>query len=212
MISKKKPEAPPKAGVSRRGFIRGVGLGSGALGAGILEHTAEAQTQAAKVAGPGPAPITLEVNGKPFKLNVEPRVTLLDALRDHLNHTGAKRACDRGSCGSCTVLLGGKAVYACNILAIEAQGKPIQTIEGLSAGAQAHPLIDAFVENDGLQCGFCTPGMVMASKALLERNPNPTLEDVHAGLAGNYCRCGSYMGIRKAVLAASKQMKGAGRA
>jgi xanthine dehydrogenase YagT iron-sulfur-binding subunit len=209
--SKKKPEPEPAPGVSRRGFIRGVGIGSGALGAGLLEQAAEAQPQTARVAGPGPVPITLQVNGKPLKLNVEPRVTLIDALRNHLNHTGAKRACDRGGCGSCTVLLGGKAVYSCTVLAIEAQGKPIQTVEGLSAGAEVHPLVSAFVEEDGLQCGYCTPGMVMASKALLDRDPNPTLEDVHAGLAGNYCRCGSYIGIRKAVLAASKQMKGGRR-
>lgn len=211
MSSKKEPELEPKpkAGVSRRGFMRGVGLGSGALGTGILETEALAQPQAAKVAGPGPVPITLQVNGKPFKLNVEPRVTLLDALRDRLNHTGAKKVCDRGACGACTVILGGKAVYACNVLAIEAQGKEIQTIEGLSTGGKYHPVISAFVQNDAQQCGFCTPGFVMASKAFLEQNPTPTLEQVKAGLGGNICRCGTYMGIRRAVLQASKELKGA---
>ncbi len=198
----------PKKGFSRRGFIRGAGLGTGALGAGVLETAAEAQPQAAKVAGPGPVPITLQINGKPMKLTVEPRVTLLDALRDHLNLTGAKKACDRGNCGSCTVIMAGKAVYACNVLAIDAQGKDIQTIESLSEGGKSHPLISAFVQNDAQQCGFCTPGFVMAAKAYLAQNPSPTYEQVKAGLGGNYCRCGTYMGIRKAVVQAAKEVKG----
>ncbi|MGE5568443.1 MAG: (2Fe-2S)-binding protein [Rhodospirillales bacterium] len=204
-MKKKKPEP----GVTRRGFIRGVGLGSGvAAGTGILE-TEAAAAPAVKIVGPGPAPVTLRVNGKQHTLNLEPRVTLLDALRDHLNYTGAKKVCDRASCGACTVIVGGKAVYACNMLAIEAQGKDIQTIEGLSAGNKYHPLITAFVENDAQQCGFCTPGFVMASKAFLEQNPNPTYEEVKEGLGGNLCRCGTYIGLRKAVLQAAKQMKGA---
>jgi xanthine dehydrogenase YagT iron-sulfur-binding subunit len=201
----------PKPGVSRRGFIRGVSLGGGTLGAGVLEKAAEAQ-QTAKVSGPGPVPITLQINGRPQKLNVEPRVTLLDALRDRLDLTGAKKVCDRGSCGACTVILGGKAVYACSVLAIDAQGKDIQTVESLTANGKTHPLITAFVQNDAQQCGFCTPGFVMASKAYLEANPNPTLEQVEHGLGGNLCRCGTYMGLRKAVLQASKEMKGAGNA
>jgi aerobic-type carbon monoxide dehydrogenase small subunit (CoxS/CutS family) len=129
---------------------------------------------------------------------------LLDALRDRLNLTGAKKVCDRGDCGSCTVLLGGKAVYACNILAIEAQGKDIQTIESLTAEGKQDPLIQAFVDNDAQQCGFCTPGFVMAGKAFLAENPKPTEEQVKHGLGGNICRCGTYMGIRKAVIQASK--------
>ena len=212
MSSTKEPEVEPRprAGVSRRGFIRGVGLGSGALGTGVLEEQALAEPQAAgaKTAGPGPAPVTLQVNGKVHKLNLEPRVTLLDALRDHLDYTGAKRVCDRAVCGSCTVLLGGKAVYACTVLAIDAQGKDIQTIEGLSTGGKLHPIVTAFVANDGLQCGFCTPGMVMTTKAFLERNPNPTYAQVVQGMNGNLCRCGSYTGIRRAVLQAAKELKG----
>lgn len=203
-MKKKKPEP----GVTRRGFIRGVGLGSGVAGTGILETDAAA-APAVQIVGPGPAPVTLKVNGKQHTLNLEPRVTLLDALRDHLNYTGAKKVCDRASCGACTVIVGGKAVYACNTLAIEAQGKDIQTVESLSAGNKYHPLITAFVENDAQQCGFCTPGFVMASKAFLEQNPNPTYEEVKAGLGGNLCRCGTYIGLRNAVLQAAKQMKGA---
>ena len=195
----------PGGGFSRRGFIRGAGLGGAALGTGLLEREAEAgQAGSAKIAGPGPVPITLQINGKPHKLTVEPRVTLLDALRDRLGITGAKKVCDRGDCGACTVLMGGKAVYACNVLAIEAQGKDIQTIESLTAEGQHDPLIQAFVDNDAQQCGYCTPGFVMASKAFLAEHPHPTEEQVKHGLGGNICRCGTYMGIRKAVLQAAR--------
>ncbi|MGC9970162.1 MAG: (2Fe-2S)-binding protein [Bryobacteraceae bacterium] len=211
MSRKKEPEeqATTRAGFSRRGFIRGVGLGSGALGVGVLEGEAAAQAPGGRVAGPGAAPVTLKVNGKEHKLSLEPRVTLLDALRDRLGYTGAKKVCDRGVCGACTVMLDGKAVYACNVLAIEAQGKEIQTVESLSEGGTFHPVIKAFVDNDAQQCGFCTPGFVMAAKAFLEQNPNPSYEQVKAGLGGNLCRCGTYMGVRKAVLQAAKEMKGA---
>lgn len=209
MSSKKEPEleSTSRAGVSRRGFIRGVGLGSGALSAGVLETDA-AQAPTAKVVGPGAVPITLKVNGKAHNLTLEPRVSLLDALRDHLDYTGAKKVCDRGACGACTVMLGGKAVYACNVLAIEAQGQDIQTVESLGAGGKYDPVVTAFVQNDAQQCGFCTPGFVMAAKAFLEQNPNPTYDQVKAGLGGNLCRCGTYVGMRHAVLQAAK-MKGA---
>jgi xanthine dehydrogenase YagT iron-sulfur-binding subunit len=188
--------------------MHGVGLG-GAVGAGLLETEAQAQpADGVKPVGPGEVPITLQINGKPVKLSVEPRVTLLDALRDKLNMTGARRACDRGVCGSCTVLMDGKAVDACTVLAIEAQGKDIQTIEGLATAPKLDPVVTAFVNNDAQQCGFCTPGMVMRTKALLAKNPNPTYDDVVRGLGGNICRCGTYVGIRKAVLEAAKTMRG----
>ncbi len=211
MSSRKEPpmEPPAGSGVSRRGFIRGVGLGSGALGAGVLQSEALAQAPAAAVVGPGAVAITLKVNGKEHPLSVEPRLTLLDALRDRLDYTGAKKVCDRAVCGACTVMLDGKAVYACGVLAIEAQGKEIQTVESLSEGGRYHPVIKAFVDNDAQQCGFCTPGFVMAAKAFLEQTPDPTYEQVKAGLGGNLCRCGTYMGVRKAVLQAAKEMKGA---
>jgi xanthine dehydrogenase YagT iron-sulfur-binding subunit len=204
------PDQPaPKAEVSRRGFMRGLSLGSGAVGVGLLETEAPAAAQtAAPVVGPGPVPITLQINGKPYKLSLEPRVTLLDALREQLDLTGAKRICDRGTCGSCTVLLDGKAVYSCSVLAVAAQGKEIQTIESLTADGKADPLVTAFVNHDAQQCGFCTPGFVMAAKGFLSRNARPTYEQVKQGLGGNFCRCGTYMGIRKAVLEAAGQMKG----
>jgi xanthine dehydrogenase YagT iron-sulfur-binding subunit len=207
--SKKDSELPvkPKTGFSRRGFIGGVGLGSGAVGTGLLENEAVA-APAPAVSGPGQVAITLTVNGKPLKLSVEPRVTLVDALRNYLDMTGAKKVCDRGTCGACTVIMGGKTVYACSILAIDAQGKAIETIEGLGTGANMHPVSRAFVDNDAQQCGYCTPGFVMACTGFLKENPNPTEAQVNHGLGGNLCRCGTYMGIRKAVLQAAAAMKG----
>ena len=199
----------PKTGVSRRGFISRVGIGGGAIGSGILERGAEAEPQAGgKAMGPGPVPITLKINGKTHNVNLEPRVTLLDALRNHLDLTGAKRVCDRGTCGACTVTINGKAVYSCTTLAIDAQGKDIQTIEGIAPESRLHPVSTAFVNNDAQQCGYCTPGFVMACKAFLDKHANPTMEQVEHGLGGNLCRCGTYMGVRKAVLEAATQMKG----
>jgi xanthine dehydrogenase YagT iron-sulfur-binding subunit len=199
----------PNSGVSRRGFIRGVGLGTGAIGSGVLAPDALAEPQAAagRAVGPGAVPITLRVNGKQHKVSLEPRVTLLDALRNDLDQTGAKRVCDRGTCGACTVIMDGKAVYACTVLAIDAQGRDIQTVEGLSAGNRPHPVVTAFVKHDAQQCGYCTPGFVMASKAFLDKNPSPTYDQVKEGLGGNLCRCGTYVGVRQAVLEASKEMK-----
>ena len=209
MSSKKVPERPD-TGFSRRGFIRGVGVSGGALGLLETETEAAAAAPAAPATvGPGEVPITLTINGKPVKLTVEPRVTLIDAMRNFLDLTGAKRVCDRGTCGACTVIMAGKTVYACSILAIDAQGKSIETIEGLTSTAGLHPISKAFCDNDAQQCGYCTPGFVMASKGFLNEHANPTEEDVKHGLGGNLCRCGTYMGIRKAVLQASKDMKGA---
>ena len=147
--------------------------------------------------------IRLNINGRPRSLEVEPRVTLLDALRNRLDLTGAKKVCDRASCGACTVTMDGQAVYACSVLAIEAQGHRIETVESLASGDRLHPVQEAFVEHDAQQCGFCTPGFVVASKALLDRNPNPTREEVLRGLSGNLCRCGTYVGVVAAVLDAA---------
>ena len=158
--------------------------------------------------GPGAVPVTLRVNGKVHKLKLEPRVTLLEALRNDLDLTGAKKVCDRATCGSCTVFVDKKPVYSCTMLAIEAQGHAITTIEGLGSPEKLTPVMEAFVEHDAQQCGFCTPGFVMACTAFLEKHPNPTLEEVEKGLGGNLCRCGTYAGIREAVLAAAKTMKG----
>ncbi|MBI3679953.1 MAG: (2Fe-2S)-binding protein [Acidobacteria bacterium] len=210
-MSKHQDELDPKtrkAGFSRRGFIRGVGATGGALGGAIwTEEEAQGAQGAVKTAGPGAVPVTLNINGKEHKLNIEPRMTLLDACRNQLDLTGAKRVCDRATCGACTMIMNGKVVYSCTVLAIDAQGKQIQTIEGISAG-RPHAVSVAFVNNDGQQCGYCTPGFVMAAKGFLDRNPNPTYEQVKSGLGGNLCRCGTYVGVRKAVLEAAKAVKG----
>jgi xanthine dehydrogenase YagT iron-sulfur-binding subunit len=202
-----------KSAFSRRGFISGVSIGGGALGTGILENQANAEPQSASsLAGPAAVPINLKINGKPVSVTVEPRVTLLDALRNHLDMTGAKRVCDRGTCGACTVIMNSKVVYACTVLAIDAQGKDIQTIEGISSNGRLHPVSAAFVNHDAQQCGYCTPGFVMAVKGFLDRNPSPTMEQVEHGLGGNLCRCGTYVGVRKAALEAAAAMKGGRRA
>lgn len=210
MSIKKEPDAPkkPKSAFSRRGFLGGAGVAGGALSTGLLSPS-EASAQTGKASGPGAVPVTLKINGKAQNLTIEPRVTLLDALRNHLDLTGAKRVCDRGTCGACTVLLSGKVVYACTVLAIDAQGKDIQTIEGIGTVAKPHPVSTAFVQHDAQQCGYCTPGFVMAAKGFLDRNPNPrTKEDVEKGLGGNLCRCGTYVGVREAVLEAAREMRG----
>lgn len=196
-----------RAGMSRRDFLRG-SAAAGAISSGLFPETLEeAYAQAAtksRLVGPAAVPITLQVNGKTEGVTVEPRVTLLDALRNHLELTGAKKVCDRATCGACTVLIDGKAVYACTVLAIEAQGKRIQTVEGLGTPQSMHAVQAAFVEHDAQQCGFCTPGLVVATKALLDRYPNPTPEQIRKGLGGNLCRCGTYAGIRQVLLTAGR--------
>jgi xanthine dehydrogenase YagT iron-sulfur-binding subunit len=199
-------EPKKKNPFSRRGFIQGAGVGTAAVGLLATPEEAAAQAAAVKALGPDTLPITLNVNGKPLKASVEPRETLLDTLRNKLDHTGAKRVCDRGTCGACTMIIDGKVMYSCTMLAIDAQSRQIQTIESLSAG-KTHPIIPAFVNNDAQQCGYCTPGFVMASKGFLDKNPNPTYDQVKDGLGGNLCRCGTYVGIRKAVLEAAKSLR-----
>src|SRR6266850_337788 len=186
------------SGVSRRDFLKISGI-SVAVPLVAGPKMVMAAGQEVPVYGPGKVPMEFAINGKNYKASLEPRVTLLDALRDSLDITGAKRVCDKGECGACTVLLDDKIVYACSILAIEAQGKKIMTVESLMEGGKFHPVQQAFVDNDGSQCGFCTPGFVVACKALLDQHPDPSPEDIRRGLSGNYCRCGTYDGIRAAV-------------
>ncbi len=145
--------------------------------------------------------IELKVNGDLYVTGAEPNRTLLEVLRDNLGLTGAKRGCDEGDCGACTVLMDGKPVASCLFLAIEAQGKDIVTIEGLAANGKLHPLQDAFVNYGAIQCGFCTPGMILSAKALLDRNPKPTKEEIKEAIAGNLCRCTGYVKIIEAVQA-----------
>jgi xanthine dehydrogenase YagT iron-sulfur-binding subunit len=187
-----------RSGVSRRDFLK-ISTIAAAVPVVAGPRVVMAAGQEVPVHGPGKVPMEFSVNGKPYKASLEPRVTLLDALRDSLDITGAKRVCDKGECGACTVLLDDKTVYSCSMLAIEAQGKKITTVESLMEEGKLHPVQQAFVDNDGSQCGFCTPGFVVACKALLDKHPNPSAEDIRRGLSGNYCRCGTYDGIRAAV-------------
>jgi aerobic-type carbon monoxide dehydrogenase small subunit (CoxS/CutS family) len=154
--------------------------------------------------GPNKVPVTLNVNGQRQTIEVEPRRTLVEALRVDLGLTGTKLVCDMGNCGACTVLVDGVAVYSCLTLTIDCAGKSISTVEGLSEGGTLDRLQQAFVANDALQCGFCTPGQLMTAHALLQRNPHPTEDEVVAEMSGNLCRCGAYRGIVKAVLAAAE--------
>jgi xanthine dehydrogenase YagT iron-sulfur-binding subunit len=185
--------------VSRREFLKGAGvtgLASAVTAAGVAE--ADAQT-GVRVIGPGDVPVTLMVNGKRLDLRIEPRVTLLDAIRNRADLTGNKRVCDRGACGACTMIVDGRTVYSCSTLAIEVQGKQIRTVDGLANGATMHPVQQAFCDADALMCGFCTPGFVVATVALLEKHPNATPEQMRRGLDGNICRCGTFVRILEAA-------------
>jgi xanthine dehydrogenase YagT iron-sulfur-binding subunit len=197
-----------KEKVSRRGFLKGAGLT--AAGTAILESGLDGAREAAasvagpKVVGPGRIPVTLRVNGKELKAEVEPRTTLAETLRFELGLTGTKVVCDRGACSACTVMLDGAPVCSCMTLAVDVGTRAVTTVEGLATGDKLHPIQEAFVEYDALQCGFCTPGMVMSCAALLARNPSPTLDDVRAATSGNICRCGTYPKVFEAALAAAK--------
>ncbi len=148
--------------------------------------------------------IELNINGRSYDVAVENRQTLVDVLRDELGLMGTKKGCDEGECGACTVLLDGKAVHACLVLAVDVRGRQITTIEGLSKNGDLDPLQESFITHGAVQCGFCTPGMILAAKALLDTNPNPTEEEVRMALNGNLCRCTGYVRIVKAILGASK--------
>ncbi len=209
MEKKRQKKANP---VSRRDFIKG--FGSGAVGAAIVpkllaQEAASLQTKQGKIPVYSSKKITISVNSIKHTLVVESRETLLDVLRERLNLTGAKRVCNQGECGGCTVLLDGKLVYSCLYLAILADGKKIATVEGLAEGDKLHPVQQAFIDTDAYQCGFCTPGFIMTSVGFLQNNPNPDLEEIKKGLSGNICRCGNYVNIFKAVSEAANKMRGA---
>ncbi len=193
--------------VSRRAFLKTTGITS--LAASVVGAAeADAQTAAVRVVGPGEVPVQLTVNGKRLDLRIEPRVTLLDALRTRADLTGNKRVCDRGTCGACTMIVDGRAVYACSTLAIDVQGKHVRSVDGLATGATLHPVQQAFCDVDALMCGFCTPGFIMASVALFEKHPNATVDQVKKGLDGNICRCGTFTRI----LEANMKVRGVARA
>jgi xanthine dehydrogenase YagT iron-sulfur-binding subunit len=188
---------PPDRGVSRRSFLKGSAV-AGIATTGITAATT-ALPQDPLAFGPGEHEITLAINGKARKVAVETRTTLLDALRDGLDLTGAKKVCDRGACGGCTVLLDGLPVTSCMTLAMDAVGCEVRTVESLSDGDTVHPLVQNFVHCDAMQCGFCTPGMVMSSLACLERRGKPTEAQMRHDLSGNLCRCGTYGRVMEAI-------------
>jgi xanthine dehydrogenase YagT iron-sulfur-binding subunit len=192
--------------VTRRDFFKTVGVSSVAAAVVSNGRTADAQSPAPM--GPADVAITLTINGQRHSLKVEPRVTLLDAMRTRLDMTGMKRVCDRGTCGACTVIIDGRTYYSCSLLAIESEGRNIRTVEGLTQGNTLHPVQQAFCDHDALMCGFCTPGFVMATVALLERTPSPTPEQAKRALDGNICRCGTNVGVLAAALKTKAGIRG----
>ena len=197
-----------RGGLSRRGFLKGgvVTAAGAAIGDATLESlAAEAKPAGAKIIS-GSTPVKLNVNGKDRTIEIEPRTTLADALRDRADLTGTKVVCDRGSCSACTVFVNDVPQLSCMTLAIDAQGKKIRTIEGVAEGEKLHPVQEQFIQHDAMQCGFCTPGMIMSCVGLLERNKQPTLDDVKQATCGNLCRCGTYPKVFDATLAAAKQI------
>lgn len=182
----------------RRSFIKTLGVGvAGASALGALP-TAD-QAEAAAAPPEGSQVLQFTVNGRRHRLHIEPRTTLAQVLRDELQLTGTKVACNQGTCGTCTVLLDGAAVYSCHLLALDAAGREVTTIEGLMDGEELSPLQQSFVDHDGLQCGFCTPGQVMAAESLLRQNPSPTRAEITTGMSGNLCRCAAYPKIIESI-------------
>ena len=199
---------PPDRGVSRRSFLKGSAVaGIATTGLSAAADAAEATAQP-EAFGLGEHEITLRVNGADKKVKVETRTTLLDALRDRMDLTGAKKICDRGACGGCTVLVDGEPANSCLMLAMDAVGAEVRTVEGLVDGDKAHPLVTNFVKCDALQCGLCTPGMVMSSLACLEKRGQPTPEQMRQDLSGNLCRCGTYGRVMEAI---DQTAKGGGK-
>lgn len=196
---------PQRGRFTRRTFMQTLGAGTvvSAVGEAVQAHSL-AQPDV-EVIGPGTTQVTLRVNGKPMRCEIEPSTTLLDTLRMHLNLTGSKEVCDRGACGACSVLIDGQLVASCMMLAVDAINSEITTVEGLGDASNLDPIQEAFLRHDALQCGYCTPGLLMASKALLNSNPKPSLDQIKTALSGNLCRCGAYTNIFNAVLDASGQ-------
>ncbi|MFY9341075.1 MAG: (2Fe-2S)-binding protein [Planctomycetota bacterium] len=201
--------APSDRGFSRRSFLKGSAV-AGIATTGVVA-AGTARPAAPESFGPGQHEIALLVNGKERKVAVETRTTLLDALRDGLDLTGCKKVCDRGACGGCTVLLDGEPVTGCLVLAMDAVGHSLQTVESLTEGETPHALVQNFVHCDAMQCGFCTPGMVMSSLACLHKRGKPTPEQMRHDLSGNLCRCGTYGRVMEAIQRTAAGGAGGGR-
>ncbi len=200
MSENKKP-----ASLSRRKFLKSMGTGvAGTIATSNLAQALPIEKLEKAATPEGKVPLELTVNRHTYHLHIEPQTTLAEVLRNTLQLTGTKIACNHGECGACTVLLDGKAVYSCHILALDAQGKSVTTIEGLLSGEELHPIQKAFIKKDGYQCGFCTPGQIMSAQALLLKNPHPGREEIVEGMSGNLCRCGAYPKIIESVEEAAK--------
>lgn len=204
-MSDQSNNSPPGKGINRRKFIKGMGtglVGSATLSQGILPGDALGQTPKASAMSQDieMAVVQMKINGKSYKVEVEPRALLLDVLREKLQLTGSKKVCDRGECGACTIIFNGETAYACMMLAIEADGAEIKTIEGLGTPEKMHPVQKKFIEHDAYQCGFCTPGFEVAMADLLDKHPNADLATIKEGLSGNICRCGAYPHIFNVAL------------
>jgi xanthine dehydrogenase YagT iron-sulfur-binding subunit len=203
----------PKLTFSRRGFLKGAGFTAASTvidTATALARDAREATRGEQALGPDAVPVKLHVNGQEHAVSIEPRYTLAEALRDNIGLTGTKVVCDRGSCSACTVWIDDVPALACMTLAIDTVGRKVTTIEGLSHGNTMHPVQASFVKHDAMQCGFCTPGMVMSCAALLKRNPNPDLAEVKHAVSGNLCRCGTYPKVFAATLDVAQHGNGAG--
>jgi xanthine dehydrogenase YagT iron-sulfur-binding subunit len=196
---------PGRLDVSRRDFLKGVGTGAVAATAATSPLPLASVAEAATPPGVKEALIQLNVNDKSYRLKVKSHWTLLDVLRKELGLTGTKKSCDRSSCGACTVLMDGRAIYACSRLAIEADQKKILTIEGLLKDDKLDPIQEAFLQHDGLQCGFCTPGQILSVKALLDKKARPSADEIKEALSGNICRCSAYSKILQSALAAAQR-------
>ena len=201
----KSPEPEVFGAHSRRTFLKTIGTAAVTAAAARAKSVAAEleKANAEKVVGPGAVPVTLKVNGGKLDLMIEPRVTLLDALRNYHSLTGAKEGCDRAACGACTVLMDGVPIYSCQKLAVDVQGREITTVEGLGNNGELSKLQQAFVDRDAMQCGYCTPGFVMSLTALLKKNPHPTVAEIKRACAGNICRCGTHPHILQAALQAA---------
>jgi len=207
MPEKREKKSDKKHQLSRRSFLKGVG--SGAVTAAVIPSSIATlkakETISFQETGVEKGVVKLIVNGKTYNVEVEAREILADTLRKRLNLTGTKIMCSQGACGACTVLVDGVPIYSCMTLTMDVNNRQITTIEGLASDGKLHPVQEAFIEKDGMQCGFCTPGQIMSAVALLKNNPNPTLEEVKIGMSGNICRCGAYLKIFDSVLTAAEK-------
>jgi xanthine dehydrogenase YagT iron-sulfur-binding subunit len=206
-MKKEEEENKDAKGMSRRAFLTTVGVG--AAGIAVADGLVSKPAEAVEVTEPGEAvKISLTINGRKHRMLVEPRWSLLFVLREHLGLTGTKVGCERGECGACTVLINNIPQYACMTLAVEADGREITTLEGLMQGEELGPVQKAFLEKDAYQCGYCTPGQIMAVEGLLRTNPSPSKDEIRHGVSGNLCRCGAYVNIFKAAERAVELKRG----